>query len=139
MRMEKFTNKFQMALADAQSIAVGKDHQFIEPVHLLIALLDQEGGTARHLLTQSGVNVNQLRARLGDMLDRLPSVDGSEGDVHVSNDLGRLLNLTDKLAQKRQDQYISSELFLLAVVEDKGELGRLMRDTGATRGATCAA
>jgi ATP-dependent Clp protease ATP-binding subunit ClpB len=133
--MDKLTSKFQLALQDAQSLAVGRDHQFIEPVHLLVALLDQEGGTARHLLTQSGVNVNQLRSGLGVMLDRLPSVQGSEGDVHVSNDLGRLLNQTDKLAQQRNDQYISSELFLLAALEEKGELGKLLRDAGAAKGA----
>ncbi|MCW8880848.1 MAG: hypothetical protein OQK92_00945, partial [Sedimenticola sp.] len=114
MRMDRLTSKFQMALADAQSLAVGRDHQFIEPAHMMTALLDQEGGTVRHLLTQSDVNVNQLRSGLGDILDRLPSIEGAEGDLHISNDLGRLLNQSDKLAQKRKDQYISSELFVLA-------------------------
>ena len=133
MRMDKLTSKFQLALQDAQSLAVGRDHQFIEPVHLLVALLDQEGGTARHLLTKADVNVNQLRSGLGVMLERLPSVQGSEGDVHVSNDLGRLLNQTDKLAQQRNDQYISSELFLLAALEEKGELGKLLREAGASK------
>ena len=135
MRMDKLTSKFQMALADAQSLAVGKDHQFIEPVHLMTALLDQEGGTVRHLLAQADVNVNQLRSGLGDALDRLPSVEGTAGEVHVSNDLGKLLNQTDKLAQKRNDQYISSELFVLAAVDDRGELGQLMKRAGAVRGA----
>ncbi|OOZ00214.1 ATP-dependent chaperone ClpB [Solemya velum gill symbiont] len=135
MRMDKLTNKFQLALADAQSLAVGRDHQFIEPVHLLIALLDQEGGSARHLLSSADVNVNQLRSRLGEMLERLPTVEGSAGDVTVSNDLGRLLNQTDKLAQKRKDQYISSELFLLAAIEDKGEVGKILRDAGAAKGS----
>ena len=135
MRMDKLTSKFQMALADAQSLAVGRDHQFIEPVHLMLALLDQEGGTVRHLLAQSDVNVNQLRSSLGEALDRLPSVQGAAGEVHVSNELGRLLNQTDKLAQERKDQYISSELFALAAVEDKGELGDLMRKAGASKGA----
>ncbi len=135
MRMDKLTSKFQMALADAQSLAVGKDHQFIEPVHLMIAMLDQEGGSVRHLLTQAGVNVNQLRASLGEALDRLPSVQGAEGEVHVSNDLNRLLNITDKLAQQKGDQYISSELFVLAAVEDKGTLGDILRKAGATKGA----
>jgi ATP-dependent Clp protease ATP-binding subunit ClpB len=133
--MDKLTSKFQMALADAQSLAVGRDHQFIEPVHLMLALLDQEGGTVRHLLTQSDVNVNQLRSSLGEAVDRMPSVQGAAGDVHISNDLGRLLNRTDKLAQERKDQYISSELFVLAAVEDKGELGDLMRKAGASKGA----
>lgn len=133
MRMDKLTSKFQIALSDAQSLAVGRDHQFIEPVHLMVALLDQEGGTVRHLLAQADVNVNQLRSGLGDALDRLPAVTGSGGDLHVSNDLGRLLNQTDKLAQQRKDQYISSELFVLAAVEDKGQLGDIMRQAGAAK------
>ncbi len=133
MRMDKLTSKFQMALADAQSIAVGRDHNQIEPVHVMVALLDQEGGSVRHLLTQAGVNANLLRSHLGEWLDRLPTVEGSEGDVHISNDLTRLLNLTDKLAQKRNDQYISSELFVLAGVEDKGELGEMLRKAGASK------
>ncbi len=134
MRMDKLTTKFQMALADAQSLAVGRDHQFIEPVHLLIAMLDQEGGSIRHLLTQAGVNVDQLRSGLGELMDRLPRVQGAEGEVHVSNDLNRLLNLTDKLAQQKGDQYISSELFLLACVEDKGQVGEILRKAGLTKG-----
>ncbi len=135
MRMDKLTSKFQIALADAQSLAVGRDHQFIEPVHLMVALLDQQGGTVRHLLAQADVNVDQLRSRLGEALDRLPRVEGASGDLHVSNDLGRLLNVTDKLAQQRQDQYISSELFVLAAVEDRGELGQALRQAGGSKGA----
>ena len=130
MRMDRLTSKFQMALADAQSLAVGRDHQFIEPAHLLTALLDQEGGTVRHLLAQSDVNVNQLRSALGESLDRLPSVQGTAGELHISSDLGRLLNQTDKLAQQRKDQYISSELFVLAAVEDQGATGELLRKAG---------
>ena len=118
MRMDKLTSKFQLALADAQSLAVGRDHQFIEPVHVLVALLDQEGGSVRHLLAQADVNVNRLRSELGHALDRLPQVEGQGGDVHISNDLARLFNLMDKLAQKRDDAYISSELFVLAALED---------------------
>ena len=133
MRMDKLTSKFQMALADAQSLAVGRDHQFIEPAHLMSALLDQEGGSVRHLLAQADVNINQLRSGLGDALDRLPSVEGDAGDIHISNDLGRLLNQTDKLAQQRKDQYISSELFVLAAAEERGELGELMRKSGAAK------
>ncbi len=133
MRMDKLTSKFQMALADAQSIAVGRDHNYIEPVHVMVALLDQEGGSVRHLLTQAGVNANLLRSHLSEWLDRLPTVEGTAGDVHISNDLTRLLNLTDKLAQKRGDQYISSELFVLAAVEDKGELGETLRTAGASK------
>jgi ATP-dependent Clp protease ATP-binding subunit ClpB len=135
MRMDRLTSKFQMALADAQSLAVGRDHQFIEPAHVLTALLDQEGGTVRHLLTQSDVNVNQLRSGLGESLDRLPAVQGTAGEVHISNDLNRLLNQTDKLAQQRKDQYISSELFVLAAIEDQGATGELLRNAGASKGA----
>ncbi|MDP1708713.1 MAG: ATP-dependent chaperone ClpB [Gammaproteobacteria bacterium] len=135
MRMDKLTTKFQAALAEAQSLAVGRDHQFIEPAHLLTALLDQEGGSVRHLLTQADVNVNRLRSQLGEILDRLPSVEGAAGEVHVSNDLTRLLNVTDKLAQQRKDHFISSELFVLALLEDKGILGELLRKSGAARGS----
>jgi ATP-dependent Clp protease ATP-binding subunit ClpB len=135
MRMDKLTSKFQMALADAQSLAVGRDHQFIEPLHLMLALLDQEGGTTRHLLTQAGVNVNLLRSQLGEGLDRLPQVQGAGGDIHVSNELGRLLNLCNKFAQQRKDQYISSELFVLAALEGKGDLGELLNKAGASKGA----
>ena len=135
MRMDKLTTKFQLALADAQSLALGRDNQFIEPVHLMLALLDQEGGSVRHLLTRADVNVNALRSKLGEALERLPQVEGAGGDVQVSNDLGRMLNLTDKLAQKRGDQFISSELFVLAALKDRGELGRRLKDSGAVTGA----
>ncbi|MBF0218755.1 MAG: ATP-dependent chaperone ClpB [Gammaproteobacteria bacterium] len=135
MRMDRLTTKFQLALADAQSLAVGRDHQFIEPTHLMVALLDQQGGSARHLLAQAGVNVDALRSQLGQQLDRIAAVQGGEGDVHVSNELTRLLNQTDKLAQQHKDEYISSEFFLLAAVESKGELGSLMRQQGATTAA----
>ncbi|NNG14207.1 MAG: ATP-dependent chaperone ClpB, partial [Gammaproteobacteria bacterium] len=135
MRMDKFTSKFQVALADAQSLAVGRDHQFIEPLHLMTALLDQEGGSVRHLLMQADVNVNLLRSQLGEGLDKMPQVQGAGGDLHISNDLGSLLNICDKLAQKRKDQYISSELFMLAALEDKGALGELLRKAGASKSA----
>ena len=134
MRMDKLTAKFQLALGEAQSLALGRDHQFIEPAHLMIALLDQEGGGVRPLLAQADVNVNALRSELGRALDALPTVYGTDGDVQISNDLGRLLNLTDKLAQKRGDQYISSELFVLAAVEDKGRVGEILRQAGAAKG-----
>ncbi|MGA2399367.1 MAG: ATP-dependent chaperone ClpB [Steroidobacteraceae bacterium] len=133
MRMDKLTTKFQAALADAQSLALGRDNQYIEPVHLMSALLDQEGGTARPLLEKAGANVPKLRSELASALDRLPTVQGAGGDVVISNDLNKLLNLTDKLAQKRGDQFISSELFVLAAVDDRGELGRLLKATGAER------
>ena len=134
MRMDKLTNKFQLALSEAQSLAIGKDHQIIEPVHVLIALMDQEGGSIRHLLAKADVKINQLRSRLGEILERLPSVQGGSGDVHVSNELNRLFNLTDKLAQQRQDQFISSELFLLAALDDRGEVGKALREAGASKG-----
>jgi len=133
MRMDKMTSKFQQALADAQSLAVGRDHQFIEPAHVMIALLDQEGGTVRHLLVQSDVNVNLLRSQLGEQLDQIARVEGAEGDVHISNDLSRLLNVTDKLSQQRKDSYISSELFVLAALQDKGGVGELLRKAGASK------
>lgn len=133
MRSDKLTTKFQMALSDAQSLAVGRDNQYIEPLHALVALLDQEGGSSRNLLLKSGVNVHALRSALGDAIDRLPQVQGAEGEVHISNDLARLFNVCDKLAQQRKDQYISSELFVLAAVEDKGRLGEILRECGATK------
>ncbi len=132
---DKFTSMFQSALSGAQSLALGRDHQFIEPVHLMLALLDQQGGSVRPLLDKAGANVNVLRSQLGEAIDRLPKVEGTGGEVHVSNDLSRLLNLSDKLAQKRGDQYISSELFVLAALEDKGPLARILRDAGVIKGA----
>jgi ATP-dependent Clp protease ATP-binding subunit ClpB len=135
MRMDKLTTKFQMALADAQSLAVGRDHQMIEPVHVMTALLDQEGGSVRHLLDLAGVNVNQLRTKLGEALDAIAQVSGTGGEVHLSNDTGKLLNLADKLSQQRKDQYISSELFLLAAMEDKASVGNALRAAGAAKGA----
>ena len=135
MRMDKLTAKFQQALGEAQSLAIGRSHQFIEPVHLMLALLDQEGGIARSLLAQGHVNVNQLRSGLGEVIDRLPQVDGNQGEVHLSHDLVKLLNVTDKLSQDRNDRFIASELFVLAAVEDKGELGKLVRNAGASRTA----
>jgi len=130
MRMDKLTGKFQSALADAQSLALGGDQQFIEPVHVMIALLDQDGGTVRPLLTQCGVNVASFRTALGQLLDRLPKVEGTGGDVQISSDLLKLLNLTDKLAQKRGDQFITSEMFVLAALEDKGALGNALKQAG---------
>ena len=134
MRMDKFTTKFQQALADAQSLAVGRDHAYIEPVHLLIAMLDQQGGSVRHLLARTGANVNMLRSQLGEVLDRLPTVEGTAGEMHLSNDLGKLLNVTDKLAQKRNDSFITSELFVLASIDDKGPAGAALREAGAVKG-----
>ncbi len=133
MRMDRLTSRFQQALADAQSLAVGRDHNLIEPAHLLVALIDQQGGGTRPLLGQAGVNVPLLRERLGEILDGLPRVSGQAGSVSVGNDLGRLLNVTDKLAQQRGDAYIASELFLLAALEDGGAAGRALKAAGADR------
>ena len=133
MRADKLTNKFQQALAEAQSKAVGRDHQFIEPLHVMLALLEQEGGTVRPLLNSAGVDVNALRSQLGMALDRLPQVQGTAGEVHISKDLERLLNLTDKYAQQRKDQYISSELFLLAALDGKDQLSEILKKTGAEK------
>ena len=134
MRMDKLTSKFQLALQDAQSLALRHDHQQMEPVHVMVALLDQDGGSARGLLSKAGVNLNALRSQLGEEVDNLPVVTGGDaGDVHVSGDLNRLLNVTDKLAQKRDDQYISTEIFILAAAEEKGKLGIILKANGATK------
>jgi ATP-dependent Clp protease ATP-binding subunit ClpB len=135
MRLDKLTSKFQLALADAQSLAVGQDHQFIEPVHVMVALLDQQGGSVRGLLTKSGVNVNLLRSQLGDAIDRLPKVEGAGGEVHIGAELSKLFNITDKLAQQREDQYISSELFVLAAMDNKSPLKAVLEQAGAVKGA----
>ncbi|MDX8128226.1 ATP-dependent chaperone ClpB [Methylomonas sp. OY6] len=135
MRMDKLTSKFQQALSDAQSMALGKDHQFIEPVHVMLALIDQEGGSIKPLLMQVGIQVNALRNELSKEIDRLDSVSGAGGDVQISNELSRMLNLTDKLAQKRKDAFISSELFLLAALEASGSLQKILKQAGVTASA----
>lgn len=135
MRLDKLTSKFQLALADAQSLAVGQDHQFIEPVHVMVALLDQQGGGVRGLLTKSGMNVNLLRSQLGDAIDRLAKVEGAGGEVHIGSELSNLFNITDKLAQQRNDQYISSELFVLAALDNRSPLKGLLEQAGAVKGA----
>ncbi|MDH5833060.1 ATP-dependent chaperone ClpB [Luteimonas kalidii] len=133
MRMDKLTSRFTAALQDAQSLAVGRDHNMIEPVHLLVALLDQQGGGTRPLLSQAGVNVPVLRERLGETLEALPKVTGQAGQLSVGNDLMRLLNVTDKLAQQRGDAFIASELFLLAALDDNGPAGQALKAAGATK------
>jgi ATP-dependent Clp protease ATP-binding subunit ClpB len=133
MRMDKLTTRFQMALADAQSIAVGRDHQYVEPLHLMQALLDQEGSSIHGLLQKADVDINRLRSEIGKALDRLPRVEGTGGEVLISNDLARLLNVTDKLAQQRGDAYVSSELFVLAATQEHGELGRILQAAGASK------
>jgi ATP-dependent Clp protease ATP-binding subunit ClpB len=135
MRFDKFTTRFQQAFADAQSLAVGNDNPYIEPQHLLFALISQREGGIPSLLARAGANVGGLRTALKSAMDRLPKVEGGGGEVNVSRELSNLLNLTDKEAQKRGDQFIASELFLLAAVQDKGETGRLLKQHGATREA----
>ncbi len=135
MRFDKFTTKFQQAFADAQSLAVGQDNPYIEPQHLLQALLQQEDGSTASLMARAGVNVSALKTALGAALKRLPKVEGQGGEVNVSRDLTALLNLTDKEAQKHDDQFIASEMFLLALTQDKGETGSLFKQHGGTRAA----
>ncbi len=133
MRMDRLTSKFQEALGDAQSLAVGRDHQFIEPVHLMVALLDQQGGSVRPLFTHASVNISLLRSQLTELLEKQAKVEGTGGDLHISNALAKLLNVTDKLAQERKDQFISSELFVLAAMEDKGSLADVLLSSGADK------
>ncbi|WJY16060.1 ATP-dependent chaperone ClpB [Pectobacteriaceae bacterium CE90] len=132
MRLDRLTNKFQLALADAQSLALGRDHQFIEPLHLMSALLNQEGGTVSPLLTAAGANVVNLKNAIEQALGRLPQVEGTGGDVQPSNELVKTLNICDKLAQKRGDTFISSELFVLAVLESRSTFSDVLKNAGAT-------
>lgn len=135
MRMDKLTSKFQLALADAQSIAVGKDNQFIEPAHILAAMLQQEGSSARPLLNRAGVAMQALNQKLQSLLDSLPEVQGQAGEVHLAQNTLRLLNVADKLAQQRGDSFISSDLYLIALIEDKDPAGQLLRDSGGSKAA----
>tara|TARA_R110002110_G_scaffold415765_1_gene655134 strand:- start:11265 stop:13835 length:2571 start_codon:yes stop_codon:yes gene_type:complete len=130
--MDKLTNQLQSALADAQSLALGKDHNFIEPVHLLSALLEQSGGAAKPLLQKAGANINPLLQSVNRAVDALPTVSGTAGDVHVSSDLGRILNIADKLAQQGGDSYISSELVLLAMLQSSTSVSELLKSSGIT-------
>jgi ATP-dependent Clp protease ATP-binding subunit ClpB len=135
MRFDKFTTKFQQALSDAQSLAIGSDNQMIEPQHLLLALLNQEDGGTVSLLARAGVNAGPLKTALEKSIARLPKVEGTGGEVTIGRDLGNLLNLTDKEAQKAGDQFIASEMFLLALSGDKGDCGRMFKEHGAQRKA----
>src|ERR1700704_3785709 len=135
MRFDKFTTKLQEALAEAQSIALGKDQQYIEPAHLLLALLGQEDGGIPGLISKAGGNAALLRKSAAQAVDRLPKVEGTPGEVLMGRELTQLLNVADKEAQKRGDQYIASELFLLAAAADKGNVGRLLKQAGVTKGA----
>ena len=133
MRLDRFTNKFQLAISDAQSLALGRDHQYIEPVHLMTALLNQQGGSVRPVLDQANVNVNALRSALSEAVDRIASVDGIGGDVQLSKQSGILLNLCDKIAQQRKDEYITSEIFVLAAIQDNGRLGEILKQLNITK------
>lgn len=133
MRMDKLTSKFQSALADAQSLALGRDNGFIEPEHVMKSLLDQQGGSCRPLLSKAGVNIPLLRTLIDQALDKLPKVTGTGGDIHISNGLNRLLNLTDKISQQRKDNFISSELFLLAAMSEENSLSAVLKQAGADR------
>ena len=133
MRLDKFTSKFQEAIADAQSLALGRDQQFIEPVHLMFALLNQEGGTVRELLNRLAINFNELRSKVSQAIDRLPRVEGEGANLQLSSATAQLLQQCDKFAQKRKDQFISSELFVLAATEDKSDLGKILRLIGVTK------
>ena len=133
MRMDKLTSKFQLALADAQSLAVGKDHQFIEPLHILAAMLQQEGGSVQPLLARVGVATKQLSETIQAALEAFPQVQGQAGEVHLSQNTSRLLNVADKLSQKRGDSFISSDLFLLALIEDKDAASKLLSEAGASK------
>ena len=139
MRMDKLTSRFQQTLSDAQSLAVGRDHNMLEPVHVMSALLEQSGGSTVPLLAQAGADVNGLRARISQAVDVLPKVRGQEGSINISNDLSRLLNLTDKLAQQRGDAFIASELFVLAALDDKGSVGEALKAAGADKSRVQAA
>jgi len=127
MRLDRFTSKFQIAISDAQSLALGRDHQYIEPVHLMTAMLNQQGGSVRPLLDQANINVNALRSALSQAIERIPRIEGIGGDVQLSKDSVVLLNLCDKIAQQRKDEYITSEIFVLAALQDKGRLGEILK------------
>ena len=131
MRLDRFTQSFQESIADAQSLALGRDHQFIEPIHLMMALLNQNGNSVIPLLKSAGVDVRTLRTKVEQALQSLARVEGSDGDVQLSSASGKLFNLCDKHAQKMSDKFISSEMFLLAALEDKGALGTILQELGA--------
>lgn len=133
MRLDRFTSKFQLAISDAQSLALGRDHQYIEPVHLMTAMLNQQGGSVRPLLDQANINVNALRSALSQAIERLPRIEGIGGDVQLSKDSGILLNLCDKIAQQRKDEYITSEIFVLSALQDKGRLGEILKSLNITQ------
>ncbi len=138
MRMEKLTARFQLALQEAQSMAAGREHQFIEPVHLMLAMLTQENSSVAAVLQRAGADVARIRQHCERAVQGLPAVSGTAGEIHLSNALGNLLNVTDRLAQQQGDEYIASEVFALAALEDRGELGRILREAGADKSAVAA-
>lgn len=133
MRLDRFTSKFQLAISDAQSLALGRDHQYIEPVHLMTAMLNQQGGSVRPLLDQAKINVNALRSALSQAIERLPRIEGIGGEVQLGKDSVILLNMCDKIAQQRKDDYITSEIFVVAAIDDKGRLGEILRSLNVTK------
>jgi ATP-dependent Clp protease ATP-binding subunit ClpB len=133
MRLDKFTSKFQVAISDAQSLALGRDNQYIEPVHLMSAMLNQQGTSIRPLLDHTGINVNSLRSQLNESIDKQPKIQGAGADVQLGRDTVRLLNMCDKIAQQRKDDFITSEIYVLAAVEDSGHLGQLLIKLGLTK------
>ncbi|WP_026317806.1 ATP-dependent chaperone ClpB [Algicola sagamiensis] len=133
MRLDRLTTKFQMAISDAQSLALGRDHQYIEPIHLMQALLNQEGGSTRQLLQEAQIPIHELRSKVSEALDKVPSVSGIGADVQLSKEMVTLFNLSDKAAQKRKDEYISSEIFILCAIEDKSRLGEILRELGGRK------
>ncbi|MCH7673171.1 MAG: type VI secretion system ATPase TssH, partial [Proteobacteria bacterium] len=132
MRIDKLTSRLQSALADAQSLALGKEHNFIEPAHLLLSLIDQKGGSVKPLLAQVGFKLSDLRLQVQELVDQLPQVPDNGGEIAVSQDLTRLLNQADKLAQKKGDSFISSETVLLVAMNDKGVVGKLLNSSGVS-------
>ncbi|WP_320825525.1 ATP-dependent chaperone ClpB [Reinekea sp.] len=130
MRIDRLTSNLQVALSDAQSVALGQDHSFIEPVHLLIALLNQKNTATSALLSKAGANMAKLKTAADEQLQQLPKINGNDDDVHMSNDLGRVLNRADKLSQKRKDQFISSELVLLAMLQDRSRIAKTLQEAG---------
>ena len=133
MRLDKFTSKFQIAISDAQSLALGRDNQYIEPIHLMSAMLNQQGTGIRSLLEHTCISLHSLRSSLNESVDKLPKIEGAEADVQLSRDTVRLLNMCDKIAQQRKDDFITSEIFVLAAVDDKGALGQLLGKLGLTK------
>ncbi|MDX1475639.1 MAG: Clp protease N-terminal domain-containing protein, partial [Reinekea sp.] len=130
MRIDRLTSSLQLALSDAQSVALGHDNSFIEPVHLLLAMMNQKSASVTSLLQKAGVNIQSLKVAAEESLSQLPKVSGADDDVHMSNDLGRVLNRADKLSQQRKDQYISSELVLVAMLQDRSRIAKLLQEAG---------